>query len=562
MAFSRDLRPALLIVPVLTVLAVASAILFQSLENDRQVERARQERFMRNAAFSVVDDLGSELFTMYSAFSYDLSVQRSGGAPVTRDTLTAAVSRYRAQARFPDLLQTLVCLAASKTGSYDYSRWTDQGWIADSRPDWAADLVVPSSDGPRGTRGNRAAFSLEQPVLTVALPSTHPVPGEVVAVALRFSTQVVLEQIVPTLVRQRFSDSQQELPYRASVHNRALDDTDHGLPVDWEVPLLPWTPFDSWFDYYVNRLQTMDRSRLAFERVSARGNEPDGTGWALTVARLPRGLDDEMAWYGLRNVALSLGFFVFLSLAFLGFYGAARRARNLSQQERAFLALISHELKTPLAVVRSLAENLTRGIGADEARARQYGEVLLEESDRLSRMIGNVLGLTSIQGGVAASDRVPVDLEALVRERLARQEPAPGVTLEVRIHPGLPQVQGHPMALAAAVDNLVGNAFRHGVTGQGPHRIEIWVEPKSRWRVRGVELRIQDNGPGFTWSEGRAFVRPFRRGRHAQAAQTPGSGVGLSLVLATAQALGGRLTWQARPGRGARFCLWLREAKG
>jgi len=555
-------RSTLLIVPILAVLAAASGILFHSLENDRTAELARQERFMRNAAFSVVDDLGSELFSMFSAFSYDLRLQQARGGIVDRATLTAALDRYRAQARFPDLLPTLACLSVGPHGGYTFGLWTQQGWSEGPRPAWATELVPPVPRSDELVPQPRAAFSLEHPVLTVLLRPRRSVEGEVVAVALRFSPQVVLEQIVPTLVRQRFAEGPEAPFYRASVHNRDVAPAAPSVPVDWEVPLLPWTPLEGWFDYYVNRLQTIDRSRLAFERLSLPtiSGENPGTGWVLTITRLPGGLAAEMTGLFWKNVGWSLGFFLFLSLGFWGLYQSARRARVQTLQERTFLALISHELKTPLAVVRSLADNLARGIGTNEARAKEYGEVLRDQSTRLTSMVENVLGFTTIQGGVPARDRVPVDLEAIVRDRLSRHAADRNdVTVTVAFESGLGSVLGHPSALGAAVDNLIGNAYRHGAVSSGPHKIAVTLGSQRRWGTKGVLLTIEDDGPGFSRSEGKSFRRPFHRGQSAQETQTPGSGVGLSLAVATARALGGRLWWDGRPGVGACFYLWLRE---
>lgn len=551
--------------PLLLVIAVATGVLFHSLETDRQAESLRQERFMRTAAFAVVDDLGAELFTMYSAFSYDLYARRQSGGTITRDTLVAAVQRYNAQARFPGLLQEVVCLSSDGNGRFTYATWSSVGWVNERRPEWASSLVPPSAEPGEPQARLRESFSLERPVLVIPMNPRRPAKGEVVGVALRFSTWTVLDQIVPTLVRQRFSESQEALPYKAGVKKLNADTGAPSAPVDWQIPLLPWTPFDSWFDYYVNRLNSMDQSRVTFER----GAPPpevtgvrssSGTGWALTVRRLPDGLQAEMRWLFLRNVALALGFFFVLVLGYLGLDAAARRTRRLAQQERTFLALISHELKTPLAVVRALADNLARGIGTDEARAREYGQVLLEESERLGQMVSNVLGLTAIQSGISVRDRTPVDLVALARDHLARYPEAPDLEVVFHVEDGVKSVQGHAAALSAAVDNLIGNAFRHGVAGPGPHRISVSVVSRRRWGMRGVELVVEDNGPGFSWSEARDFRRPFRRGARARDAQTPGGGVGLSLARVTAEALGGTLRWNAQPGHGARFVLWLRES--
>lgn len=556
------LRPVLLICSVVAVIGVASAILASSLETDRKAQELRQFRFLRNAGLAVLDDLGAELFAMYSAFSLDLYAKQEAGQPLSQATLVAAVHRYQAQARFPQLFQDLSCVVSRGGELYRFASWGPLGWVDGERPDWAVDLRAPlAAVGEVGVPPRPSpVFSLEKPVLTMYFKAKHPVDGEVVAVALRFSTQVVLEEVIPSFVKQRLTETPDGSSYRATVRNLRLS-RDHEPTPDWQAPLLPWTRFDGWFDYYVNRRQNQDFAHGPPDQTADwRQNSAEGTSWALSVSREPSGLAAEMTRLAWRNALLVAGFFLFLSLTFLGLYGMARQARRMAQQERTFLALISHELKTPLAVVRSLADNLAQGIGTEPSRVREYGEILQEESNRLSRMIGNVLGLTALQGGISVRDRVPVAIEDLVRERLSRQEPYPDTEVTVQIHPALCPVQGQPAALAAAVDNLIGNAFRHGTSGPPPHHIRISVEPCTRWGVRGVALTIVDNGPGFTRREAWSFRRPFRRGDGTQDRQTPGSGVGLSLVRTTAEALGGDLRWSGKPGRGACFTLWLREA--
>jgi signal transduction histidine kinase len=550
----------------LALIAGASMVLYRSLEDDRQAERARQERFMRNAAFSVVDDLGAELFALVSTFSYDLDLYREGGGTVDRTVLSDTIRRYQNLARFPDLLENLACLEYSPDKTWNYAEWRSSGWSSGQRPAWAPELTIPNAT-TRILNPPTRLFSLEKPVMVLRLGrGNNPQPGQIVAVALRFSPEVVLGQVVPQLVRQRFAESQDAHPYKASVHNTALAEASPEHTPDWEEPLLPWTPFDGWFDYYVNRLRTLDRSRLAFERVTPRlssFSEDLGTGWTLQVVRLPEGLDAEMAALQLRNVGYTSLFFIALVFGVGSFYWIAVRARRRAYQERTFLALVSHELKTPLAVVRSLAENLAGGLANDGDRPREYGEVMVQETERLSRMVGNVLALSAVQGGLSPAELAAVDLGEIVRERLARGEPSdPAVELEVRVHPGLPLVRAQPAALGATVDNLIGNAFHHGTRGEGPHRISVSVEPRKFRGRRGVELVVEDDGPGFTFWEGISFRRPFRRGNRAWSDQSPGSGLGLSLARTTARALGGRLTWSSRPGHRTQFSLWLREADG
>jgi signal transduction histidine kinase len=427
-------------------------------------------------------------------------------------------------------------------------------------------MVVPPTEVDRPVRGpqDTNTFSLDQPVLTVYLRNRKPHDGEVIAVTIRFRPQTVIGTIVPALVSQRFSESGNSSPYLANIEYSPTQIRSVGdIPVDWRVALLPWTPFEGWFDYYVKRLSALEPSRGAFEQLSVQpdGATTSGTGWSLNVSRLPGGLENDMLIARWRNAALALGFFLVLGLGFLGLYLTTRQTRQHEKQVRTFLALVSHELKTPLAVVQSLADNLARGIGTDEARAKEYGVVLREESDRLVRMVNNILGLTAIQGGVSQHELCPVNLATLVKDRLARepdlQQKASDLTVQTLLPSDLPSVLGHPVALAAAVDNLVGNTFRHGTKGPGPHLVEFRLFAKNRWGRRGVCLSVRDNGPGFTRREGRGFRRPFRRGERASQEQTPGSGVGLSLVQTTAASLGGQLSWTSHPGRGTEFNLWL-----
>jgi signal transduction histidine kinase len=563
MGWLRRYGEALLLGVSLAIIAGASLVLYRSLEDDRAAERARQERFMRNAAFSVVDDLGGELFALVSTFSYDLNIYRETGGTVDQNVLTDTVHRYQSLARFPDLLQNLACLEWTRDGTWTYAEWRPSGWTTGPAPAWAADLTIPKPTPETSPPPPSRLFSLEKPVILLRLGRVpHPVPGQVVAVALRFSPQVILDKVVPLLVRQRFAESQDALPYRATVHNTELEGALPEPSPDWEEPLLPWTPFEGWFDYYLNRLKTLDKSRLAFERAAPRPSlsEDLGTGWSLRVYRLPGGLDAEMSGLRIRNIGYAVSFFLVLVLGVLSFYWIAVRARSRAAQERTFLALVSHELKTPLAVVRSLAENLAGGLANDGDRPREYGAVMVEEAERLSRMVGNVLALSAVQGGLSPGELSAVDLGEVVRDRLSRESPGTaGIDLQARLHPGLPLVRAQPAALRATVDNLIGNAFRHGARGEGS-RIVVVVEPRVRWGRRGVELLVEDDGPGFTFWEGLSFRRPFRRGSRAWSDQTPGGGLGLSLARTTARALGGHLSWTSRPGHTTRFVLWLREA--
>jgi two-component system OmpR family sensor kinase len=225
------------------------------------------------------------------------------------------------------------------------------------------------------------------------------------------------------------------------------------------------------------------------------------------------------------------------------------------RRERAFSTLVSHELKTPLAALRSLSENLAEGVVADKTRVREYGGQLIEQTDRLSQMLGRVLSMASLESSEAVLTREEFDAVALARgmaEPLAIAVESPRLQWVV---------QGNAAAIRAALDNLLTNALRYGANEGERPAIEVELLPGYRWGRRWVGIAVSDHGPGLTAEELRALFRPYFRGTQAARRQIPGSGVGLRMVWSTMRHLGGRVQVKSVPGGGLCLVLWLREGR-
>jgi signal transduction histidine kinase len=230
-----------------------------------------------------------------------------------------------------------------------------------------------------------------------------------------------------------------------------------------------------------------------------------------------------------------------------------RREAEIAQLKSDFVANVSHDLKTPLSVIRMFGETLEMDRVPDEARREEYYRVITRESERLSRLIDNVLDFSRIERGRQTYDMARTAIEPLVRDTLdvfAYPLAQQGFKIETRVAPDLPDVLMDADAVGQALANLIDNAMKYSDA-----RRSITVAAA---RV-GDELAITvtDEGIGIAAKEqGKIFEKFYRVGR-SETQGRRGSGIGLALVRHIAEAHRGRVTVESRPGEGSRFTLWL-----
>jgi signal transduction histidine kinase len=230
-----------------------------------------------------------------------------------------------------------------------------------------------------------------------------------------------------------------------------------------------------------------------------------------------------------------------------------RREAEMAQLKSDFVANVSHDLKTPLSVIRMFGETLEMGRVTDESRRQEYYAVIARESERLSRLIDNVLDFARIEGGRRTYSSVPTAVEPVIRDTLetfSHPLTSEGFKVDVRVPSDLPDVPMDGEAVAQALSNLVDNAIKYSA-----ERKSLTVEA----RLVGGELAISvaDAGVGIPREEqGRIFEKFYRVGR-SETQGRRGSGVGLALVRHIAESHRGRVTVESTPGEGSRFTLWL-----
>jgi signal transduction histidine kinase len=276
--------------------------------------------------------------------------------------------------------------------------------------------------------------------------------------------------------------------------------------------------------------------------------------WSVALYQ-PRGSSPQEAVR--RQIMLfTVTFFLLLLVIAAGLvatYRLVRRETEMARLKADFVANVSHDLKTPLSLIRMFGETLEMDRVADEATRREYYSVITRESERLSRLIENVLDFSRIESGRRKYDMRLTAVEPLIRETieafsypLAQQ----GFKVEVSVAPDLPDLPMDAEAVSQALANLVDNAIKY--SGDRKRlRIEARVED------REIAISVVDDGIGIPQEEhGRIFEKFYRVGR-SETQGRRGSGVGLALVRHIAEAHGGRVTVESRPGEGSRFTLGL-----
>lgn len=206
---------------------------------------------------------------------------------------------------------------------------------------------------------------------------------------------------------------------------------------------------------------------------------------------------------------------------------ARARERALESARRELVAWVSHDLRTPLAGLRAMAEALEDGVVADEPSVRRYHARIRREADRLSEMVDDLFELSRIHAGALRLSPRRVGLGDLVADALAGAEPlarAKGVRLAGEVDEATP-VTADPGALGRALGNLVVNAIRHT-----PADGTVWV--RARAREGEALLSVSDACGGIPAED---LPRVFEIAFRGEAARTPtpeGGGAGLGLAIA------------------------------
>jgi PAS domain S-box-containing protein len=229
------------------------------------------------------------------------------------------------------------------------------------------------------------------------------------------------------------------------------------------------------------------------------------------------------------------------------------RLKEVDRLKSKFIANVSHELRTPLTNIRMYVSLLERG---KMARWEHYLAVIQQETDRLTRLIQDLLDLSRLEARAPQPELGPIDVALLVEEVVhlfqARAE-RKRITMMRQIESDLPPVLAEKSELQQVLNNLVANALAY-TPPDGTVKIEAKLDELNGDEV--IRLRVSDNGPGIGEEEHSRLFERFYRGSAALRGKEPGTGLGLSICKEIIDNYGGTIEAGASEDGGAQFTVW------
>lgn len=287
-----------------------------------------------------------------------------------------------------------------------------------------------------------------------------------------------------------------------------------------------------------------------FDRRSAAG---DVGKWTLNVQHTAGSLEQFIANTRRKNLAISFGILSLLGVSVVLIFLSAQRAKRLAQKQIDFVSSVSHEFRTPLAVIYSAGENLTDGVVRNEGQVSQYGKLITREGKKLSAMVEQILEFAGARSGKRKYDFRETNAERILAKAVAECQPLideKGFVLETEIAANLPGISADENALSQAIQNLIGNGLKYSNGSK-------WLKIMASNGGGSLKIAVEDKGIGIAPKDAAHIFEPFYRAKAVVDEQIHGNGLGLSLVKQIVEAHKGKIKVKSEPGKGSRFTIEL-----
>ncbi|MFG1480140.1 ATP-binding protein [Xanthobacter sp. V4C-4] len=232
---------------------------------------------------------------------------------------------------------------------------------------------------------------------------------------------------------------------------------------------------------------------------------------------------------------------------------ANAQLKTLDQLKDDFVSSVTHELRTPLTSIRAFSELMLDAPDMDEAQREEFLRIIIAESERLGRLVNQVLDLAKIESGLADWHTEDVDLRRLVADAIKATSElfrARGARVEAHLPASAPTVRADADRLTQVLMNLLSNAAKFVPAAHGQ------VDVTLRQADDGLVVEVKDNGPGVPRAEQGTIFEKFRQGGDALS-RPQGTGLGLPISRQIVDHFGGSMWLVSEPGGGATFAFRL-----
>ena len=233
---------------------------------------------------------------------------------------------------------------------------------------------------------------------------------------------------------------------------------------------------------------------------------------------------------------------------------ANERLKELDSMKDEFVATVSHELRTPLTSIRAFSEILQDNPDLPLAERRRFLAIVIHETERLTRLINEILDVSRLESGRAEWNETWADLREVINDAVATMGQVfreKRVRLETRLPERVPPVRADVDRVVQVLVNLLGNAVRFCEPEIGAVEVSLAEEPGA------LRIDVRDNGPGIAAEDQPLIFEKFRQVGDTATGQVQGSGLGLYISRCTVEHFGGRIWVTSRPGEGTCFSFTL-----
>lgn len=404
--------------------------------------------------------------------------------------------------------------------------------------------------------------------------------------AIRLDPAVIKEKILPDLALQYFPDGEFNVTIADKNGNDVLRTKDISGEPDVQTNMFAVNPAD--FIYFANkkllapredenrnggvivnehfesrtsRVESSNGRTVKVEvaqggkprtTVFSKTAEPEGE-WLLTAQHRDGSITANLENTKRRNLGIAFGILGLVGAAVGLTIFSAHRAKVFAQRQVDFVSSVSHEFRTPLAVICSAGENLADGIAVEKKQVNDYGNLIKGEGRKLSDMVEQILEFAGAKSRKPTFHFAAESVDAVVNDAVNECEPllrSQGFYIETEIAEGLPQISADKAALSRALQNLIANSVKYSNGSR-------WVRVRAVNGGSNVRISVEDRGIGISASDLRHIFEPFYRSKDVVDAQIHGNGLGLSLVKQVAEAHGGKVKAESALGTGSLFTIEL-----
>ena len=288
-------------------------------------------------------------------------------------------------------------------------------------------------------------------------------------------------------------------------------------------------------------------STKVFERTAP----PDNEHWLLQLQHRDGSIAAFTNGTKLRNLGISFGILTLIAAGIGLVLISAQRAKRLAQRQLDFVSSVSHEFRTPLAVIYSAGENLGDGVASGPEQISQYGDLIKAEGKKLSGMVEQILEFAGARSGSIKYKFSETNAADLIDEAIKScdsQIVKNGVFVEKAVAADLPPINGDREALSRAIQNLITNSIKYG-------NGKKWIRVSAFNGDGRIKIAVEDQGIGISKRDLAHIFEPFYRAKDIVDAQIHGNGLGLSLVKQIVDAHGGKVLAESEIGKGSKFVI-------